>query len=386
MNENAWETLLGETVQFTQRLIQTPSMPTEEGEIAQVVVREMEKLGYDEVWLDTVGNVNGRVYGHYRDLPALVFNSHLDHVDPGDLELWPYPPYSGEIHDGRIFGRGACDIKGPMAVQVYSLAALLREGLRPRRDTVVSAVVQEETGGAGAQYWIRHLDYPVEMLILGEPSSNQISLGHRGIWHTWVRFNGRSVHASVPESGVNPNYAAAEFLCRLNSRKDELRLHPILGVTSVAPTIIEVDTKSPNVTPAWTRILLDFRTGTESVSSLKAFIQSAAEGLDATIEGPGPGWGEVEEDAPIRGYYTSPESTRLKRAHQAITEGMGWKPDLISYKFATDGRHIQAETAEICILGYSPAEEQLAHTVIESISIEMMSDSLRGYAQLALSY
>lgn len=382
MQKIDWDRLLADCVDFTQRLIQTPSMSHEEAEVAQLIAAEMRALRFDEVWLDEIGNVYGRIHGTEPDLGAIALNSHTDHVDPGDPALWPVPPFSGEIRDGRILGRGACDIKGPLAVQVYSMAALLRAGERPRRDVVFCGVVQEEIGGAGAAHWVENLDYDVGLVVLGEPSSNNIALGHRGVVQMWVTFDGRSVHASVPETGKNPNYAAADFISRLQTAKSELGSHPLLGPTSVAPTIIEVDTQSPNVTPAWTRIMLDIRTASESINSLEAFIHRLAGDWPHTITNawcspPAPF--DDSKDT-IFGFYTPPESSAVQRAQAAIARGAARTPELIRYQFATDGRHFMPYG--IPIIGYSPAEEHLAHTVRESISIEMMAESLRGHVQL----
>lgn len=362
-------------------------MSHEEADLAAVVAQEMRSLAFDDVWLDEVGNVYGRVKGREPDLGALVLNSHLDHVDPGDLSLWPAPPYAADVIDGRIVGRGACDIKGPLAVQIYSMAGLRRSNVRPRRDVVFTGVVQEEIGGAGAVHWVSHLDYPVDLVVLGEPSSNHLSLGHRGILQVWVKFSGRSVHASVPDEANNPNYALARFLARLHGSRSELSVHPLLGETTVAPTIIEVDTKSLNVTPAWTRVLLDIRTASESPNSLYAFIKRLAGDAPCEI---GDAWAE-DPDAPahrseetIFGYFTDPESETVQRTAELVTRGMGWSPDLTSYRFATDGRHFVPYG--IPIIGYSPGEEHLAHTVNESISIEMIDDSLRGHIELLRQY
>src|SRR5690606_37093720 len=180
------ERLLNDCVAFAQRLIQTPSMPGEEAAIVALIKSELKRHGFDEVWRDEARNVYGRIHGQNRDLPALVLNTHLDHVDPGDPALWPVPPYSGEIVDGRIVGRGASDIKGPLAVQVYGMVALKRLGIMPRRDIVFTGVAEEETGGAGAVHWFQTLDYPVGLVVLGEPSANELSLGHRGIYQMWV--------------------------------------------------------------------------------------------------------------------------------------------------------------------------------------------------------
>ncbi len=383
-NEELFPQLTEDCVDFACRLIQTPSMPGKEQVIAELIAAEMERLQFDEVWTDEIGNVYGRVFGVNQLSPALVLNTHLDHVDPGDPDLWPVPPYSGTIVDGRIVGRGASDIKGPLAVQLYSMAGLLRSGVRPRRNVVFTGVVEEEVGGAGALHWIENLNYPVALVFLGEPSSNNLSLGHRGMLGLWVTFRGRSVHASVPEKGDNPNYLLATFLERLQAAQAELRSHELLGKTTVAPTIIEVDTESQNVTPAWSRVLLDFRTSTESPNSLKAFISGVAGELPHSITAAYSNQPVMDSDELLAGFYTPPESEAVQKALQLITQGMGREPQLASYRFATDGRHFVEY--DIPIIGYSPAEEEQAHIAGESISIKLMEESLRGHMELLANY
>jgi len=377
-----WDALLADCVAFAQRLIRTPSMPGEEAALATLVAEEMRRLGYDEVWGDAIGNVHGRIHGQDRSLPALVLNTHLDHVDPGDPSLWPAPPFAAEIDGDRLIGRGACDIKGPLAVQVYAAAAARQAGQRPRRDVVVSAVVQEEVGGAGAIYWAEHLDYPVELVVLGEPSSNMLALGHRGVVQFWLTFHGRSVHASTPELGVNPNYALADFLQELETAVAARPAHPVLGPTSVAPTVVQVDTISGNVTPAWTRVLLDFRTATESVNSLTALIDRLAGDAPHSLayaDGMAPSPLTGSED-PVAGFYTPPDNPLVGRARAAIAAEAGQTPELIRYQFATDGRHFAPRG--LPVIGYSPAEADQAHTAGESISLRMMAESLRGHIGL----
>lgn len=377
-----WDLLLQDCVNFTQRLIQTPSMSFEEAALAELVVRELQKLNFDQVWMDEIGNVNGRIRGTDPSLGALVLNTHLDHVDPGEPSLWSVPPFSGQIINDRIVGRGACDIKGPLAVQVYSMAALLRNGERPRRDVVFSGVVQEEVGGAGAVHWVEHLDYDVDLVVLGEPSDNKIALGHRGISQMWVQFNGRSVHASVPEKGINPNYALASFLQKLDGAKAELSAHELLGQTTVSPTIIEVDTKSLNVTPAWTRVCLDFRTASESQHSLKQFVRRLAGDWPIVLQD---GFCSTptsypDSDEIIYGFYTPPSDVKVQRAQAAISRGMGREAVLSSYQFATDGRHFVPHG--LTMIGYAAGEESQAHVVDEQIAISQMMESLQGHVVL----
>ncbi|MEZ4593586.1 MAG: M20/M25/M40 family metallo-hydrolase [Chloroflexota bacterium] len=381
-----WDALLQDCVEFTQRLIQTPSMSFEEAQLAELVAAELQALNFDQVWIDEVGNVNGRIRGTDPALGALVLNTHLDHVDPGEPSLWSVPPYSGTIVGDRIVGRGACDIKGPLAVQVYSMAALLRAGIRPKRDVVFTGVVEEEIGGAGAIHWVKNLDYAVDLVVLGEPSDNKIALGHRGIAQMWVQFNGRSVHASVPEKGDNPNDKLVKFLHNLTAAKSELAAHELLGPTTIASTIIEVDTKSPNVTPAWTRVCLDFRTASESYNSLRAFVQRVAgdEPIileDAMCSQPTP---FTESDQTIYGFYTPPTDEKVQRAQALLSAGMGREAELGSYQFATDGRHFVPYN--LTMIGYAASEESQAHVVDESISIPKMLESLRGHVALLQNY
>lgn len=381
-----WDVLLQDCVDFTQRLIQTPSMPFEEAQLAELIAAELQKLNFDQVWIDEIGNVNGRIRGTDPSLGALVLNTHLDHVDPGDPSLWSVPPYSGTIVGDRIVGRGACDIKGPLAVQVYSMAALLHAGLRPQRDIVFSGVVQEEIGGAGAKHWVENLDYPVDLVVLGEPSDNKIALGHRGIAQMWVQFNGRSAHASVPEKAVNPNYALAQFIQDVQAAKGELSAHELLGPTTISPTIIEVDTKSANVTPAWARVCLDFRTASESLSSLRDFVKRLVGDQAVLLEDAmcTPPTIFPDSDETIYGFYTPPTDETVQRAQSLISAGMGREAELSSYQFATDGRHFVPYG--LTMIGYAASEESQAHVVDEYISIPKMLESLRGHVKLLENY
>jgi acetylornithine deacetylase/succinyl-diaminopimelate desuccinylase-like protein len=195
----------------------------------------------------------------------------------------------------------------------------------------------------------------------------------------WLAFDGRSVHASVPEKGENPNYALAEFLERLQKAKGDLSRHPYLGPTTVSPTVIEVDTKSPNVTPAWTRVLLDFRTASESTDSLQAFVRRLAGDWPHTITNAWTNEPFPPSDELVYGFYTPPESEIVQRIRAALTKEIG-DLGLTNYQFATDGRHFVP--FGIPVIGFSPAEENQAHIAGESISIAAMGDSLRGHVQL----
>jgi len=376
---------------FCQRLVQTPSLPGDEGEAAALLQAEMESLGYDEVWADDWGNVVGLLRGQGRGR-AVMFNGHLDHVDPGNPEEWPYPPYGGEVHDGRVWGRGVADMKGPLAAMVHAVGALAHGGLRPPGDVYVAGVVQEEVGGLGTQKLLQTVT--PDVAVVGEASSNQLARGHRGRIELVVRVRGKSVHASVPEQGVNPHAVLARFIQRLESL--ELRHDETFGCSSVAPTIYVTDQGSSNVLPGEARLHLDWRNlpgeGPEEVLSK---LSPVLEGCLAEVKG---SQGEVTiHTRDLRTYTGRTESFPdvfpsfgLAADHPLVEDARGIleralaRPvEVIIWRFATDGGHLMQ--AGVPTIGFGPAEAGELHTVGESVPLEMLKEGMLGYAALALA-
>ncbi len=122
--KQAADELKDDLIGFCRELIRTPSMPGQEEVIAKLTVQNMDMLGYDEAYIDGVGNAVGVVKGEDPDAPVYMLNSHLDHVDPGDRSEWKHDPYSGDIEDGKIYGRGACDMKGGLVAGLAAIQCL----------------------------------------------------------------------------------------------------------------------------------------------------------------------------------------------------------------------------------------------------------------------
>lgn len=138
-----------EIVQTASELIQINSQSLHEKELAEYVAAKMRKLGYDDVTVDAYGSVFGTVKGTGGG-SSVMLNCHMDVVDAGDPARWKHPPYSGEIAEGRIWGRGASDTKGTFAIQLYVPVMLRELGMLPKGDIVVAGVVAEEIAGFGA--------------------------------------------------------------------------------------------------------------------------------------------------------------------------------------------------------------------------------------------
>lgn len=379
-------------VDLLQQMIRTLSLPGHEGELASLVANEMHDLGYNEIRIDEVGNVLGRIEGRGQ-APALMFNTHLDHVDVGDPAGWPHPPFGGEIHDDRVWGRGAVDIKGPMAAQVVGVARLLA-GERPPGDVWVTAVVQEEIGGVGARHLAETLP-PIPIVVVGEPSHNTLRRGHRGRTELVAHISGRSVHASVPERGVNPLFALGLFLGGLETLK--MPTDTDLGPSTVAPTLLRTDQTSANVVPGEVWQTCDWRNiPGQSGEDARAMLQAVA--ARVLSENPAHAESEIDVVIPVieRRTYTGLErpipganpAYILPADHPAVVAAEDICREVLKevrptgvWQFATDGGHF-AE-AGMAPVGFGPGDEFLAHTVNEHIEISALEEAMAVNEALA---
>jgi len=376
-------------VNFAVRLIQTPSMSGEEGPAAALIKEEMRRLGYDDVRTDAVGNVIGLLRGAGAGA-SVMLNTHLDHVSPGDYSLWTSDPFSGEIRDGCIYGRGAVDIKGPTACQVYAAALLREAGLRPAGDLYVVCAVLEERGGLGSQHLARELK--TDRAVVGEPSNNTLRRGHRGRVGLVVEVRGRAAHASTPARALNPHYGMAAFLQALPTlampRQDPF------GPSSAAPTLYSTDNSSSNVIPSLARIYLDWRNvPSQSPDDVLAVVRDL---LSKTI--PAEMKATVRVDAEDMATYTgehedfpaifpsfvlAEDDALVVEARAALEKALGRSFEPGIWNFATDGGHLMA--GGIPTVGFGPGDDAQAHVADEHIPIDAMVEALAGYAALALA-
>jgi putative selenium metabolism hydrolase len=374
-------------VAFAQRLIQTPSLPGQEGDAARLVRSEMQSLGYDETWIDEVGNVVGVVRGT-GDGPSLMFNTHLDHVDVGDVSGWPFPPYDGKIADGVLWGRGAVDIKGPTAAQVYGVALLKRAGVALPGDVYVAGAVQEEVGGLGSLELARTTR--TDRAVIGEASNNELRRGHRGRIELIVRITGRACHASAPERGINPHYSLGRFLTAL--RDVDTIEDPFLGSETFAPTLLFTDQTSANVVPGEVRLHIDWRTvpqrepediRSEVARRLQRALLDGAGGEVSVKELRLRAYTGVERELPAAFPSLAIEEgdPMLRAAGAALEEVFGHPVPVGRWTFATDGGHLSA--AGIPCIGFGPGDERLAHTNQEHVALADLSAAALANAVLA---
>lgn len=379
-------------IDFTQQLVRIPSLPGQENEIVLAITHEMNELGYDEVWTDQAGNIIGKINGGAG--PVILLNGHIDHVDPGPNEEWPYPPFSGKVVEGELWGRASVDMKGPVACMIYAASLFKRIGLVPPGNILMTAAVMEEIGGLGTQYLASQI--PAHAAICGEPSRNTLRRGHRGRVQLITTFKGHSAHASVPHLAVNPHYGAAAFLAHLPALA--MAQDSTLGDSTVAPTLYATDQISPNVTPGNVYLTLDWRSvPSESPAQIVAKIESLLDtslatetlhDIQATVEIATNELvtytGMAETFPTIFPSFLLPEDhPLLQAARTALVEVLGRDEGIDVWRFATDGGHLM--NAGIPTIGFGPGDERLAHTNQERISLAQMAEAVVAYAALILA-
>jgi acetylornithine deacetylase/succinyl-diaminopimelate desuccinylase-like protein len=181
--------LKGEVVDFAQQLVRKPSPSLKEREIAGLIRRQMETIGYDKIIQDDSGNIIGIMLGREAG-PTMLLNCHMDTVSPEEQGQWSNEPFSGRIKDGKLHGCGASDCKGGLAAQVFAGALLKRSLLPLRGNLVVAATVGEEKGASVGirglmERTLPDLELKPTYAILGEPTELGLYYGHDG----WVEMD-----------------------------------------------------------------------------------------------------------------------------------------------------------------------------------------------------
>jgi acetylornithine deacetylase len=188
---------------------------------------------------------------------SLIVNGHIDVVSPGAPERWTSPPFAAEIRDGRIYGRGAVDMKGGVAAAIFALRALHATGVRLAGDVIVEVVPDEETCAMGTVAAIER-GYRADAGLVPEPTKLNLWIATRGLLHGSFRVPGRSAHAEVNQpgwregGGVNAIEHGLPLLEALAAVSDDWsgraeKRHPLLGVPRVQPTIVSGGTFIANV-------------------------------------------------------------------------------------------------------------------------------------------
>ena len=343
-------------------LIQVRSMSGQEGELASLIRDELNSMGVDQSWIDEVGNVIAKVTGHSDS--TIVFDGHMDTVPAG--EGWSHDPFSGKSMDGHIYGRGSVDMKGGIAAMLHSI-----KQLKEVEPTIYYAFVvhEEDQEGFGISHFLSTLRRKPSLVVLGEPTSLKLAIGHRGRAEIVVTIRGRAAHSSMPDLGDNCLYHICDFLKTL--AKTELPYHPSLGRASIAPVSVRCSPGIVPVIPDKCEVLLDRRVVLgESKQSILGGLPNAKivkrrilcyTGFEEEVEAWFPAW--LNESPLVR------ELSRVLGV------------DTMVWRFGTDGSYT-AGVEGIFTIGYGPGDQEMAHRANEMVSIKEVRKAIEGYVKI----
>jgi acetylornithine deacetylase/succinyl-diaminopimelate desuccinylase len=238
--------------------IDTQNPPGREVEAAALLASELEAVGFaTEVRpvADGRANVVGRIDNGAG--PCFAFNSHMDTVPVGGG--WTSDPFRLAERDGKLFGRGACDAKGPIVAMAEAGRLLALQRDHWRGTLVMMFVADEEIDGGGSRVLARQQPKP-DLIVIGEPTNNAVCAAHKGCLRPLIRARGKAAHSGRPELGVNAILAAGHLMSLFDGRDRELRAqnHPLVGHASLTVTRIAGGI-ADNIVPDDCEIVLDRR-------------------------------------------------------------------------------------------------------------------------------
>jgi acetylornithine deacetylase/succinyl-diaminopimelate desuccinylase family protein len=317
----------------------TENPPGWEVEAAKYLAHQLTGLGF-KVDLHDIAEGRPNVVARLDNGPGPVFafNSHMDVVPAGSG--WTSDPFKLRSKDGRLFGRGACDAKGPIAAMIEAIRMLCAARDRWSGTLLAVFVVDEEVASRGARAFVA--DRPkIDLCIVGEPTSNAVVVAHKGSMRPVIRVRGVPAHSASPDKGENALYKAALLLLMIEKRHQGLSAtsHPLLGPPSMTVTRIHGG-HADNVVPESCELLIDRRMiPGESEDGVRAQFEKllvearASHGVDAEVveyRATTGGASETSADQPI--VISALQSAQRHGVHDDSLHGLQGACDLVHFR------------------------------------------------------
>jgi acetylornithine deacetylase len=413
------DSLRKELFAFCQDLVRIPSLPGHELEAQRFVASKMKKMGLrvesvtsviDELKrhpafsddgvpfksrLNVIGAMKGTRTadsGNASGRTSLILNGHMDVVSPGNEKLWSDSPWSGKIRNGKLYGRGSCDMKAGLAAGIFALEALQLGGMLPSSDVLMESVIGEETGGVGTLTTIVK-GYTADAAIILEPTRLALCPVQAGALTFRIRVQGRAAHAALKSSGVS---AIEKFFLILNAtnqleRQRHLAYRSPLYQDRMNVAPISFGTIKGGIWHSTVpdELIVEGRFGVFPGEPVEAARNAFAEALRSVSEGDP--W--LSDHRPSLEWFEAPfESGRtdldahvvksLSRAHEKIT---GERVKLHGVPYGTDLR-LFTNHAKIPAVLYGPGDALNAHTVNEFVSLDAVVACTKVLAQTIYEY
>ncbi len=376
---------------FLRDMIAIPSESCGEEKVILRIKEEMEKVGFDKIVIDPMGNILGYV-GHGSHLIGM--DAHIDTVGIGEIKNWKFDPYTGFEDDVYIGGRGASDQEGGMASMVYAAKIIKDLHLEDDYTLVITGTVQEEDcDGLCWQYIIEQDKVKPEFVLITEPTSCRIYRGHRGRMEIKVSTRGISCHGSAPERGVNAIYMMAPIIEDIKKLNERLKDDPFLGKGTV--TISQIFHKSPSrcavADGCWISLDRRLTDGETYLSAIKEIEElPSVKAANAVVE-----MYDYDRPAytglvyPTKAFFPTwviPEDDILCRSmKEGYEELFNEEPIIDKWTFSTNGVSIMGRFGIKCI-GFGPGDEKEAHAPNEKTRKADLVKCAALYAVMPLLY
>jgi succinyl-diaminopimelate desuccinylase len=390
----------GELIGLTRDLVRIPSVvrpgqpDATEAAVAAHVERWMREHGL-EVEVHEVAPGRPNVFGSIGDAasgPTLLLEGHTDVVTDGDPSLWSRPPFSGDLVDGRIYGRGSADMKSGLAAAMLAAAALKRSGAPLGGRLVVGALVDEEGDMLGARHLCTtDLGRSLAAAIICEPEQNELCLEQRGVVWARITVRGRMAHGAMPEAGVNPITALGALLREAPALERRLRKlcgrSPYLRPPTVTPTVVQAPVQGvpqSNVIPSMAQATLDVRLtpGPDADAVAKEIDLACQRAMEACP-------GATVEWQAVNGFRMA---TRVEREEplvqammKAVRQATGRAAKFGGVPGSTDGTILRT-TLGIPIVTCGPGNRLIPHQVDEYVEVSELVEAAKIYVASALNF
>ncbi|MBI9109096.1 MAG: YgeY family selenium metabolism-linked hydrolase [Spirochaetales bacterium] len=386
---NLSEHYRGYTTENLSRIVQIPSFSGDEKNVIEKLKELCEEAGFDEVYIDGLGNLIGRVGNGPK---IIAFDAHIDTVTVGDERQWKTPPFSGAITDKVVRGRGTTDQKGG-AASMITAGKILKELDYDGEFTVyfTFTIMEEDCDGMCWKYIIEEEKLVPDFFISTEPSSCNLYRGHRGRMEMEVSFKGVSCHGSAPERGVSAAYKAARGALAIEKLNDELQPDEenFLGKGTITVSQMSAEGPSQCAVPDQARLYLDRRLtwGESAELAVRQVKEAIPECDDVKI----PFYDKTSWKGTDFGQDLYFPTWKIARDHPLVTSGESAYKMLYDSDVKVDKWTFSTNAVAVCgrhkipSIGFGPGDEDQAHAPNEVNKIEDLVICSAFYAALVYS-
>ncbi len=347
----------------------------------------MRQFGFDEAFIDSLGNVIGRIGS---GMTKILFDAHVDTVKVTESEEWLYPPFEGKIANGKIYGRGAVDEKPAMAGFLIASKVLkkqLNDIELPFTLYVVGSVLEEDVEGYPLFHLITNEGINPDHVLLGEPTDLKVYHGQRGRMELNIAVSGESAHGAHNEQGINAIYKMAPILKEIESLDRQLAVVEPLGRGSI--TVSQIVSRAPSLcsVPDFCQIHIDRRLTVDDnrnsvVNELKGILEQYK--VDAEISIPtyeGISWNgtKFNQEACFPTWILENDHPLVQAGIKTAESILGISVKTGFWSFSTNGVATSGHF-HIPTIGFAPGKEELSHSSHEQLDLGDLLKATQFYA------